>query len=297
MVHCLAASIRAFGGRFRDARIVVSVGEDCESFDIDAARPELAPYEITWRWVDSAAFRKDSYFAQVQDRWAEPFDCDYVLMADADILMLGPLEDAVDYIEDNKTIAGVIATYPPFLARDSGDDRVRWPELFAKAGLGPPDFQFPIPGYGAFYSHEGMALAPPYYNFGFVLGARDAMNAIRATAEHDYRIAEEYMRTDLRAQAGLCLSIVRNQLKARALPVRYNFWCHPLYFQHFPDEAAEAHVAHYLNGPFVKHRDNNSMADIERWLSENRNSTDVVTQFLVAALEKVTNAARTQGAR
>ena len=135
MVHMLVQSVRSFGGAFSDAHFVVSVGDDVEPFDIDSARPELAPYGIEWRWADRDQFRRHSYFATGLDRWAAPFECDYVLMADADILITGPLDDLTDFLPTPRSIAGVIATKPPFTARGKGDDETRWPALYRAAGI------------------------------------------------------------------------------------------------------------------------------------------------------------------
>jgi hypothetical protein len=287
MVHMLAESVRSFGGTFSDARIVVSVGDDIEPFDIDHARPELEPYGIQWRWTDRAQFRQRSYFATGLDRWAAPFECEYVLMADADILIVGPLDELVDYLPTPRSVAGVIATKPPFTARGKGDDEARWPELYRAAGLAPPPFDFPIPGHGTHYPVTGIAKAPAYYNFGFVIGRNEAMNAIRETFEADYLAANDFMQNILAGQAGLGLSIARHQLDAAALPLRYNFWTQDKYLANFPDEAAEVRVLHYLNGPFRKHGDNDSLGDVAEWVAARANPSDPVERLLVDALGKV----------
>lgn len=287
MIHMLAESVRSFAGRFSDARIVVSVGEDIEPFDVDRARPELKPYGLEWRWTDRELFRQHSWFATGLDRWAAPFECDYVLMADADILITGPLDELTDYLPTPRSVAGVIATKPPFTARGEGDDETRWPELYRAAGLTPPPFDFPIPGHGSHYPSSGIAKAPAYYNFGFVVGCKEAMNAIRETFHADYLAAKAFMQTILAGQAGLGLSIARHRLDAAALPVRYNFWSQDKYLASFPGESADIRVLHYLNGPFRKHDDTHSIADVEKWVAAHSDSSDPVERLLVGALGKV----------
>ena len=287
MVHLFAESVRSFAGMFSDARIVVSVGEDVEPFDIEAARPELKGYGIEWRWTDREQFRKHSWFATGLDRWAAPFECDYLLMADADILIVGSLDELPDYLPTSRSVAGVIATKPPFTARGKGDDETRWPELYRAAGLTPPPFEFPIPGHGTHYPLSGIAKAPAYYNFGFVIGRNEAMNAIRETFHSDYLAANEFMQSILAAQAGLGLSIARHQLDAAALPLRYNFWSQDKYLANFPEEARDIRVLHYLNGPFRKHADTDSIGNVERWVSGRPDSSDPVERLLAGALSKV----------
>jgi hypothetical protein len=287
MVHMLAESVRSFGGAFSDARIVISVGDDIEPFDIEQGRPELEPYGIEWRWTDRGEFQRHSYFATGLDRWAAPFECDYVLMADADILIMGPLDDLTNSLPTPRSVAGVIGTKPPFTARGNGDDETRWPDLYRAAGLTPPPFDFPIPGHGTHYPLSGIANAPAYYNFGFVIGRKEAMNAIRETFHTDYLVANDFMQSVLAAQAGLGLSITRHQLDAAALPVRYNFWTQDKYLANFPEEADDIRVLHYLNGPFKKHDHTRSIADVEDWVASRSIPSDPVERLLASALSKV----------
>jgi hypothetical protein len=289
MIHYFAATLRRYGGDFANARLVVSIGDDCEPFDVDAERPHLARHGIEWRWVNRDAFRAHSYFATGLDRWAEPFDTDYVLMADADMLILGDFSDAAARLPaSSPVIAGVTATMPPWLGRGKGDiDRQCWKELFSVAGLAEPVFDCAHPGYGVFYPcGSGMDAAPPYYNFGFVLGTREAMNAIASTFRQDYLLASDFMQTDLCAQAGLTLSIMRNTVTYRALPVRYNFWAHEKYYEAFPAEAADVRILHYLNGPFRKHEDNGSPAQVAAWIRAHEDDMGAHDRFIHGAVSK-----------
>lgn len=294
MVQYFAASLRRHGGKFAGARLVVSVGEDCEPFDIEASQPQLRKYGITWRWVDREAYRRHTYFATGMDRWAEPFEADYVLMADADMLVVGDFSDAAARLSEPLGIGGVEATMPPWLGRCQGDvDRERWAELFARAGLAAPVFDCPHPGHGVYYpAGSGMERGPVYYSFGFVLGTRQAMNAIATTFASDYLLAADFMKTDLAGQAGLTLSIVRHGIPYLALPVRYNFWADERHYEAFPGEAAEVRVLHYLNGPLSKARDIESPAAVAAWLRERRGAPAGHARFLRDTVAKAHAAVR-----
>jgi hypothetical protein len=112
------------------------------------------------------------------------------------------------------------------------------------------------PAYGIGYSEaEGIAEAPPYFNFGFVVGTRELMNEIRKAIASNYQIALDYTKTDLHPQAGLTLSIVWNCIPYRCLPVRHNFWSTEMYLSALPDEATDLRILHYLAPPFQKHVD------------------------------------------
>lgn len=282
MVHFYAASLRRRGGAFRNAKIVVSVGEDCEPFDLDRHRPELSRYDVSWRWVDRTKFREHSWFATALRRWRD-FESDYVIMADADTLVLGDISEALRWLDGPRSICGVIATFPPFMARGDGNtDAERWPILFERAGLPPPRFDCVHPGFGHFYdASQGIRVAPPYYNYGFVLGTREAMEAIARTVEEDYRTAAAYMKTDLSAQAGLALSIVKNKVAYASLPVRFNMWAWPPYASAFPEELPDVRLLHYLHsGAFAKTRDVQSLPVLKNWLAGKRRSSEPTTRLV-----------------
>jgi hypothetical protein len=282
MVHFLAASLRRRGGAFRDAKIVVSVGEDCEPFDLRHGHPELSKYDISWRWADRTAFRELSYFATGLRRW-NGFESDYVIMADADTLVLGDISEALRWLNGPRSICGVIATFPPFMARGDGNtDAVRWLDLFERAALSPPPFDSVHPGFGHFYdASQGIRNAPPYYNYGFVVGAREAMDSIAGTVEEDYRTAAAYMKSDLAAQAGLALSIVRHQVAYASLPVRFNMWSWPAYLHAFPEDFSDLRLLHYLHPEvFSKSRDIENVAVLRNWLADNRGSSETMTRFI-----------------
>jgi hypothetical protein len=281
MVHFFAASLRRRGGAFRDAKIVVSVGEDCEPFDLDQSHPELAQYGVSWRWVDWTTFREDSYFATGLRRWGD-FESDYVVMADADTLVLGDISEALRWLKGPRSVCGVIATFPPFMARGDGNtDAERWPELFKLAGLPLPSLDSVHPGFGHFYDvGQGIRDAPPYYNYGFVLGTREAMDSIARTIENDSRTAAAYMKTDFSAQAGLALSIVRNHVAYANLPVQFNMWSWPAYARAFSEEFSDVKLLHYLHPDvFAKSRDIESLATLKGWLACNRYSNEPMTRL------------------
>jgi hypothetical protein len=288
MIQYLAASLWRYGWPNQDRRLIVSIGEDCEPFDIDAAHPELARYGITWRWTDREAYRRHSHYATGMDRWAEPFQTDFVLMADADTLFTGDFSEIARQLAQPLGIAGVVATNPPWFIDGKGDvDRERWGELFAMAGLPPPVFDCPHPGHGVWYpAGSAMESGPAYYNFGFVLGTREAMNVIGKTFCQDYLLAYDFSQSYLAAQMGLTLSIIRNQVSYRNLAVRYNFWGDAKYHTAFPSDAADVRVLHYLNGPFRKHDNTKSPADIAAWLGAHEADESTHIRFIVSAVRK-----------
>jgi hypothetical protein len=69
--------------------------------------------------------------------------------------------------------------------------------------------------------------------------------------------------------------------------VRYNFWTQDKYLARFPEEASDVRVLHYLNGPFRKHDDTNSITDVQDWVARRSDSSDPVERLLADALTMV----------
>ena len=106
------------------------------------------------------------------------------------------------------------------------------------------------------------------------------MNAIRKTIRQDCLLAFKQVQTDLAAQAGLTLSIARNNIRYASLPVRYNFWSWAEYLKHFPEEAQDVRVFHYLLGPFQKHVDTESHETIGQKVAEWKDDPEPIKRFV-----------------
>src|SRR4051812_46049096 len=92
-VRYLATSLKMLGGDFKSSRIVVTVGHEEAPLDLDGVLPWARDEGIEWRWVDSKQFlrwRGDAfpYVATMMDRFRRPFESEFVMMADADILFI-----------------------------------------------------------------------------------------------------------------------------------------------------------------------------------------------------------------
>ena len=289
MVHYFAATLRRYSGRFKDAWLVASVGEDCDPFDIGATQPQLARHDITWRWANRDDFRRNSYNATGLTSRAMPFEVELVMIADAAPLVMGDFSDAAEQLARPFGIAAVPATWPPWLGRGKGDvDRI---ELFALAGLPTPVFDCPHLGHGVYYPvGAGMDAGPAYFSYGVVLGTRDAMSAIASTVPANYFLAVEFLRTDLAAQVGSTLSIIRSALTYRALPVRYSFSADYRAHEVFPAETADVLILHYLNCPFRKHVNTASPSAVATRLKDHRDDQGAHAQFIFNVVNRADNA-------
>jgi hypothetical protein len=67
-VECLYRFAQACGGLTGNVRMVVSVGEDIEPYEIAATQP-WSDANVIWRWAPREEFRELSYHAAVLDRF------------------------------------------------------------------------------------------------------------------------------------------------------------------------------------------------------------------------------------
>src|SRR5262249_32199718 len=149
-------------------------------------------FPIEWRWLDRDLYRRKIYFATALERFRHPFRADCVLMADADILVTGDLEDVVRSVIRDRVFAGLIAHVSPFrgnapcalhglphfaelTAPDSsfGERRLScaesWSRLFTVAGLEVPPPRCEHSGWGILCHDPAARFCPPYFNFGVLI--------------------------------------------------------------------------------------------------------------------------------
>src|SRR3984885_9934582 len=115
-LRCLTHSLRRFGGAYRDAPVIASVGAARVDEGLAERMPWLAANGIELRWVSEAEFAALGLRASVAGRFKQGFRSDMVLFLDADTLIRRPLDDLVDAAYQQQALCGVIAHAPP-LAR------------------------------------------------------------------------------------------------------------------------------------------------------------------------------------
>ncbi len=93
MVHCFALSLRRFGGAYRDAPIILTVGDTTIDPDLHHRHPWLGRRGVNVRWVPEEDFRIHSYFATGAARFVHPYRSDVVLFLDADILVTSAFDE------------------------------------------------------------------------------------------------------------------------------------------------------------------------------------------------------------
>jgi hypothetical protein len=242
-IEFLHRSLLACGGLTAAARLVVSVGDDIEPFDIVAREP-WSRGKVTWRWVDREAFRRDSFFATVLDRFKVESDADIVLFADADVIFVAAIDDILQSLASGPAIAGVIAHAPP-------DGGVDWNRVFTDARLPLPSDVHQYSGWRLMCSHPAQRFAPAYYNFGALFVPGNWVQGLGHFYGRSIGIAEKAGFDFFKAQIAVTLALYQLGMRRIALELRYNFPNDPLFDAAYPEDLRDMRILHYLRTEIV----------------------------------------------
>ena len=240
-VEYIARACAALGGDLGAARIVVSVGAAEEPRDL-YRELEWSRGRVEWRWIDRAAFEATSFFATGTDRFKYPTDADFVLLLDADTLIVRSFNDLLAGLQIDPAIAGVMAHIPPFNGLQSN-----WRDVFASFGRAFPPGRFEHTGWGTMYGPPVDRFGPAYYNFGVVFVPGNLIVPIgnvfarfleqaRAAPIHPYFVG----------QLAFTMAIYELGCPHVALPLRFNFPNYAWADQRASHELADVRVIHYL---------------------------------------------------
>jgi len=286
-VHYLAASIRQRGGALSHAPIIVTVGDDCDPFDIAHELPWARHYPVCFRWLPRHLYRQHSYYATAAQRYCYEFSAPLVVLLDADLVFRRDMDDLLDQVALQPALHAMLAYCSPWgnsgLLSIRGDEEW-WRMSFQAAGLGEPPFVCQYPGYGVLFS-EGARRCPPYFNQGVVVAPAPLIAAIGAGLFQEMEIANRTVETFYRVQVALCHTIARKQLPWRVLPMRYNYMVQLSQFEEvMPEEWEDVRIVHYSDHTewFEKDRLMTMPGAMDRWLaqpSQNRVQADCRSLF------------------
>ena len=294
MLHYFAASLRLNGGAVAGSRVVVTVGEDCDPYDLYAQAPWARRYNLEWRWLDRGVFRRHSYYGTANERFRYAFSAPVVMLADADTFVAGELGSLVTRCQDEQAFAGVIAHAPPFEADDSLTPAEHWRRLYESLHLPAPAFEFEHTGFGVMRKDPGARHCPAYFNLGMLVAPAEVMNRAGAALYEDMVAVDRVYPTPFKCQIALTLSLARMGAKPLALPMRYNFANDQRLADKYPEELRQVRLFHYLRrhiGPFDKVRDFADYAAADAFLA--RSDLEGVNREMQAALRRVQRQVKT----
>lgn len=242
-VRLMAASFRRFGGPLRNSRIVVTVGAE-ERSDLTDQLSWSRDHGVEWRWLDPGLFARHNYWATAVERFRQPFESQYVLFLDADVLAIAPPEFATSPVTETGGIAGLITHVAPF--EPSVQNFQGWSGLTRAAGLGNPPLVARHSGWGLMDWDLERQYTPPYFNLGVLFCSSDTARALGSRIYEEMTIVDGVLTTVYRCQIALTLAILRLGIPWYELPLRLNFPNDPLFVRGYPAEARRVQLLHYL---------------------------------------------------
>jgi len=215
---------RLNGPHYRDARLLVVVGDHC---DLDAVRRENAwseNFNIVWERAPDAIFDEFSWAGTANWRLNIPAgDADIIILSDADTVLLRDIDPLLMEFPLNKpAVRGHMAHFPPPLGPNCTAPSPRgpefWPWLFNLF-----DIAWPAETYRYSMDADGsLPVSPAYFNLGFV-----ALNA-KALVIFASEIAETTRRVTaatgsvMRCQIAVTIIAHRAGIDIGTLPAAYN---------------------------------------------------------------------------
>jgi hypothetical protein len=290
-VRYLAKSLRTLGRDFEGSKIIVSVGHEDAEFDLDAVCPWARDEGIEWRWVDRQLFLRwygDAfrYVGTMMARYKEPFESEFVMMADADIILVRDFSTLLAQLQGRCAVAGVMAHMSPFRQLPALSHAAWWCQMFSAYDLPDPRLEYEHTGWGSMFTDPSARYSPAYFNSGMLLGTREAMNRLAVHAIPATEAVRSVQNIGACDQVAFTLMMYKAQIEIDSIPIRYNFPNIPGFEDRYPDEFNNLSILHYLRHEIV-HRDRvfASEAGIEEFVARsNLAGTNEVLRACISAL-------------
>lgn len=240
MAHYLTLSLRANGGRYRDAPVILTVGAPQRIPGLEQAHPWIARHGVEIRWADEALFARETWFGTACERMRHDFRSDVVLQLDADVLIAGPLDDLVLEAHRSQAVCGVIAHIPPFSSMQ------RWRDIYLRCGLGTVETPCEHTGWGYMFQDASLRFCPPYFNLGVLAAPAEVTRRVGAVVYGLMDQVDAVERTPYRVQIAVSLAVTKLGIPYRALPFRWNFVNDPLLEALHANELQHVRIIHLL---------------------------------------------------
>lgn len=289
MVRYLVTSLRQFGGELmKSAQVILSVSAEGPAFPLEERYPWISDLGVQYRWVDSELFSRLEYDATGYDRYLVASDADIVIMADADLLAVGCLDDPILQAFCEGISLGALAHVSPFENLDgvTASSEEMWRLVFESAGTEMPPLKYEHTAWGLVSENPEHRVCPVYYNYGFVISPRAHVEKIAETFLVDLERVQAVVETWAASQVALTVAMARNGLPAGRLREEFNFPLHMKSTAFHRLNVSEADTAqpsqvklfHYLGEGEVNKSDFKSAASLDRLLDRS-SSSDYVRAF------------------
>ena len=239
-------ALDSLGGIYENADLIISLGHEGK---INSKLPRrwksYLSKNVIFHWVSPEEFKEKSYMAQVDHRWKIDYsEYDIVVLCDADVIILKPIDDLLFLTLKSPAITGAIA-HTNFRPRKNSDPQGTWNELATKL-LGRTlrfDYRYSL----AVNKEPEYTFCPFYLNFGFVLFTPDLLDSIKDTfLEFRPKVASMIVNPYFSAQVTLPLAAEYCQIPTRAVGLRYNFPNDEFADEFQKNELSDVRIIHYL---------------------------------------------------
>ncbi len=271
------------GGPYRKATVIAVFGAEEQVSIPRAWEPYL--HRVTVHAVPPSEFQKKSYGAQANARWSvAPEDCDLVIFADADVLMVRRIDDLLERLLAESSVAGAIAHYP--FPQFPGDVPAQKWDSLARESIGRKirlDYRHTLAPDSAPAAQRD---CPFYVNFGFVIVPRALYSSLGArylglVDQVAGRLADPYFS----GQVSLAMAVNALDLPCTDMDMRYNFPNDALAEQRYPESMRDVRVIHYLRTHrFDRQMIFSSSTDFRSFLAMRLTGVEAVLQAHVARL-------------
>ena len=217
-------ALRRLGPLYRDARLLVVVGDHC---DLEAVRLEnkwSENFNIAWERAPDELFAEFNWAGTADWRLKIPAgDADIIVLSDADTVMLRDIDPLLmRFPLDEPTVQGHMAHFPPPLGIASAAPSARgpefWPWLFKV-------FDIPWPAATYRYSMDAdgwLPMCPAYFNLGFVALNAKALPVFAAEITETTRRVTAVTGSVMRCQISITIMAHQHGIKIGILPAAYN---------------------------------------------------------------------------
>jgi hypothetical protein len=215
---------RLAGSQYRDARLLVVVGDHC---DLDAVRHKnrwSEKFYIDWQRTPDDIFDEFHWAGTANWRLNVPAgDADVVILSDADTVLLRDIDPLIAELpSDEPALRGHMAHLPPPVGPSATAPPAAgpefWPWLFEK-------FDIPWPADTYRYSMDAdrsLPVAPAYFNLGFIALNAEALPVFASEIVETTRRVTTATDSFMRCQIALTIIGYRSGVNIGVLPAAYN---------------------------------------------------------------------------
>ena len=215
-------ALRRLGPPYRDARLCVCVGDDC---DLEAVRAANAwsVGRVNWEAVPHAVFAEFGIHGTADWRLAREIGAaDLVILSDADTVLLRDIDPLLACVPlDRPAVRGHMAYLPPFSSGGdlpASDSHDYWPALFERFGVPWPRLLFDY----SMDEDRRLPQVPAYFNLGFTVFSPAAL-AVFAPRIFDFqRTFKASVDSYMRCQIAISLIAYQQGVDIDVLPASYN---------------------------------------------------------------------------